>query len=180
MFFVDAPFPKKKDAPSSSASPEPPADLPVDAEVVEKNRNARVPYLEAREAVELEQKELKAVREQLGREIREICRPEIDEYIDCCVGRIFSIFQCKPHSLRMRRCMNKIETPEWVDRRTAELLAEREATGESLINNVGKGATRERRAMYNRAILSEVDDPSEMSIRKPQPDYKRHPGTPVT
>jgi hypothetical protein len=38
-----------------------------------------VPYLEAREAVELEQKEVKAAREQLGREIREACRPEIDE-----------------------------------------------------------------------------------------------------
>merc|ERR1712139_397401 len=95
---------------------------PMDAATIEQNRNRRNPYLEAREAVELEQKERKAAKEQLGREVREICRPEIDEYVDCCVGRLFSIFQCKPHSLRMRRCMNKVETPEWVERRTAEVL----------------------------------------------------------
>jgi len=179
MFFVDAPFPKKKDAAAAPADAAPPApagpDLPADAETIEKNRHSRIPYLEAREAVELEQKEIKEVRAQLGREVRDICRPEIDEYVDCCVGRLFSIFQCKPHSLRMRRCMNKVETPEWVERRTAELLAEREANGQSLVNNTGKGATRERRAMYNNAILGKVDDPAEVMIRKPG-QAKRHVG----
>merc|ERR1712151_395456 len=104
--------------------------------------------------------------DEIGREIREACRPEIDEYVDCCVGRIWTITACKPHALRMRRCMKKIETPEFVERRTGEILAERESSGTSIINNVGKGVTRERRALYNRAILSEVDNPSELIIRK--------------
>lgn len=34
-------------------------------------RESRVPYLEAREACELEERELKVVREQIGAEIRE-------------------------------------------------------------------------------------------------------------
>mmetsp|Transcript_68222 Transcript_68222/g.211072 ORF Transcript_68222/g.211072 Transcript_68222/m.211072 type:complete len:177 (-) Transcript_68222:12-542(-) len=140
-------------------------DLPIDAESVERNRNHRVAYLEAREAVELEAKELKAVRNLVGKEVRETCRPEIDEYVDCCVGRIFTLSACKPLALRMRRCMKKVETPEFVERRTAEIMAEREHTGESLVNNAAKGTTRERRAMYNRAILSKVEDPSDVIIR---------------
>mmetsp|Transcript_35181 Transcript_35181/g.101096 ORF Transcript_35181/g.101096 Transcript_35181/m.101096 type:complete len:189 (-) Transcript_35181:47-613(-) len=178
--WVDAPFPRQKDAGSAVPRADP-ADLPIDQETIAKNRNNRIPYLEAREAVELEQKELKAVRETLGREIREICRPEIDEYIDCCVGRLFTVFQCKPHSLRMRRCMNKVETPEWVEQRTKEVMVERESTGSSLVNNAAKGTTRERRAMYNKAILPEVEDPAEMQIRKPKPnnDHRRKKDVPA-
>jgi len=141
------------------------ADFPVDAETVRKNREGRVAYLEAREACQLEQKEINAVREQIGKEVRQACAPEIDEYVDCCVGRWFSLMACKPHALRMRRCMKKIETPEYVERRTAELMKERETAGESIVNNQGKGATRGRRAMYNRAILPEVDDPNEFLMR---------------
>ena len=171
MFFVDAPFPKKKAAAPeglAEGTPKPQLDdLPVDMDTVDKNRNRRIPYLEAREAVELEQKELKAVREQIGREIREVCRPEIDEYIDCCVGRVWTMMQCKKYALLMRRCMRKVETPEFVERRTAELLKEREEQGKSIVNNMGKGATRERRALYNRAILPEVDNPIDFQIKKP-------------
>eukprot|EP00439_Symbiodinium_sp_Y106_P006663 s6973_g1.t1 len=119
-------------------------------------RNSRIPYLEAREAVELEQKELKTVREQIGAEIRAACQPEIDDYVDCCVGRVFTILKCKREALIMRKCLTKIETPEYVAKRTAELMAERENQGASLVNNAAKGATRQRRAQYNRAILPEV------------------------
>merc|ERR1711907_389327 len=98
----------------------------------------------------------KAAKEQLGREIREICRPEIDEYVDCCVGRFWTMMACKPEALRMRRCMKKHEgNPEYVDRRMTEILAQREKNGESVVNNAD-GRTRERRALYNRAILPQV------------------------
>eukprot|EP00928_Gymnodinium_smaydae_P046473 TRINITY_DN30968_c0_g1_i1.p1 TRINITY_DN30968_c0_g1~~TRINITY_DN30968_c0_g1_i1.p1 ORF type:complete len:193 (+),score=37.52 TRINITY_DN30968_c0_g1_i1:61-639(+) len=189
MFFVDAPFPKKKDAVPGKSAPEYkpdqdlasgaaaaapavsssraalPTDLPVDRDTVDKNRNGRVAYLESREAVALEEKELKAVREEIGREVREACRPEIDDYVDCCVGRVFSMMQCKKPALIMRRCMRQIETPEFVERRTRELLKQREEKGMSFLNNSGKGATRERRALYNRAILPQVDDPTDINIK---------------
>merc|ERR1719491_1548169 len=178
MFFADAPFPRKKEESVKPGAERIVAELPLDEETIRKNRNNRIPYLEAREAVELEQKELKAVREHLGKDIREQCRPEIDEYIDCCVGRIWTMFQCKPHATRMRRCMAKIETPEWVERRTKELLVEREANGESLVNNQAKGSTRERRSMYNKAILPESEDPSEFMLRKPKAEVRK-PGMPM-
>jgi len=188
---VNPPFPKEKNAkegasgkaeypavePGSKPDPQvqgvgSPAgafsDLPADAATIEQNRNQRSAYLEAREAVELEQKERKAAKEQLGKEIREICRPEIDEYVDCCVGRFWTIMVCKPEALRMRRCMKKQETPEYVERRMAEILASREASGESVVNNMD-GRTRERRALYNRAILPKVDDAQEFTIRNDEP-----------
>merc|ERR1712176_1242293 len=105
------------------------------------------------------------------------CRPEIDEYIDCCVGRLFSVLACKPKALMMRRCMKKIETPEWVERRTAEVLAQREASGQSFVNNATTGVTRERRAMYNRSILPTVEDPSEFIIDNQQRTPNRSPNS---
>lgn len=138
-------------------------DLPLDDATIAKNKFKRVPYLEAREAVELEQTEIKAVKAQIGAEVREKCRPEIDEYIDCCVGRIFTIGQCKPHALRMRRCLKKVETPEFVERRMAEIRKERESTGESVINNTVSGRSRNRRALYNNAILSTADDEADIA-----------------
>mmetsp|Transcript_21329 Transcript_21329/g.63650 ORF Transcript_21329/g.63650 Transcript_21329/m.63650 type:complete len:182 (-) Transcript_21329:40-585(-) len=151
----------------------PPAPLPVDQETVDKNRNARLPYFEAREASMLEQKELAAVHESIGKEVREMCRPEIDEYVDCCVGRMFSFIMCKRQAIVMRRCISKIETPEYIDRRVKELLKEREKSGQSLINNRGAGTTRERRAMYNKAIAPETEDPLELMLKKPKLDLAR-------
>eukprot|EP00931_Biecheleriopsis_adriatica_P075449 TRINITY_DN49303_c0_g1_i1.p2 TRINITY_DN49303_c0_g1~~TRINITY_DN49303_c0_g1_i1.p2 ORF type:complete len:193 (+),score=47.52 TRINITY_DN49303_c0_g1_i1:35-580(+) len=171
--FTSAPFPRaKEEEPARKSAPAPETELPFDAETIEKNRNSRIPYLEAREAVELEQKEMKAVKEKIGAEIREMCLPEIDEYVDCCVGRIFSIMACKKQALVMRKCLAEKETPEFIKRRTAEILAEREAEGASVVNNASKGTTRQRRAQYNRAILPEVDDPSEFLIRKPRAERK--------
>jgi len=163
--FVDQPFPKKKNPEPTGIPSGVPHELPLDKETIDKNRDNRVPYLEAREAVELENKEMKAVREQLGKEIREICRPEIDEYVDCCVGRIFTVFRCKPKAFIMRRCMRQVETPEWIEKRQSEILAEREAKGLSLVNNTGSGQTRERRALYNKAFLPQVDDPNEFLLK---------------
>nr|ABV22354.1 conserved hypothetical protein [Noctiluca scintillans] len=189
MFFVDPPFKPTKEVPSDKmeASPAPEVsskaaevpqkpvldDLPVDLETVDKMRNSRVPYLEAREAVELEQKEYKAARDVLGAEIRELCRPEIDEYVDCCVGRLWSIWTCKPKAFQMSRCIKRHEEPEFVDRRMKEIMSEREARGESILNNTSKGATRERRALYNRAIASSVDDPNELLIKSSVPPAAR-------
>jgi len=178
VFFVDQPFAKKKEAAPEGPVPEHDKgqqfdNLPVDAEQVEKNRNGRVAYLEAREAVELERKELGAARETLAKEIREMCRPEIDDYIDCCVGRVFSMMACKPHAVKMRLCIKKIETPEFIERRISEILSSRDDTGESLVNNARKGSTRERRALYNRAILPNLADSDDIGIRTRQNEPDR-------
>mmetsp|Transcript_40944 Transcript_40944/g.64926 ORF Transcript_40944/g.64926 Transcript_40944/m.64926 type:complete len:203 (-) Transcript_40944:84-692(-) len=144
------------------------SDLPFDEETITKNRRGRNAYMEAREAVELEQKERKGAREALGKELREKCRPEIDEYIDCCVGRIFTMFACRPEALKMRVCLKKLEKPEFIEQRMTELLKKREESGESVVNNAD-GRTRERRALYNRAILPTVDDATEFTIRNHEP-----------
>ena len=39
----------------------------------------------------------------VGKEIRAKCVPEIDEYADCIVGRTFTMLQCKPAAITMRR-----------------------------------------------------------------------------
>merc|ERR1719235_1697736 len=166
VFFVDPPFKRAKEKPEPDPPPAPPpSEGPFDSATITKNRNSRVPYLEAREAVELEHKEWKAAKEKLGFEVREWCRPEIDEYIDCMVDRVFSVLVCKPKAIAMRRCMQKIETPEFVERRMTEILREREESGESLINNTGKGRDRKKRAEYNRCFAPEVDDPRDTFIR---------------
>lgn len=72
------------------------------------------------------------------------------------MGRIFTVLACRKPAMRMRRCLLKVETPEFVARRTEELLRQREASGSSVLNNAEKGATRQRRAQYNRAILPEA------------------------
>mmetsp|Transcript_74993 Transcript_74993/g.139943 ORF Transcript_74993/g.139943 Transcript_74993/m.139943 type:complete len:193 (-) Transcript_74993:136-714(-) len=140
-------------------------DLPFDEAFIRENTSKRNPYLEAREAAELELKEYKAARAQLGDEIREICKPEVDAYFDCCVGRVFTIFQCKPVALKMQRCIRKMETPEYVERRLKEIMVERERTGDSIINN-GGGVTRERRALYNMAVAPKAEDAADLFVKK--------------
>jgi len=162
MFFVDGPFGRKKptgaeiaskekeaelkaaqmpqgdSSSSSKAEPIPeqkqrPHESPIPIEIVQQKTDMRIPYFEARESMELEQKEIKAVRAKIGEELREHCRPEIDEYVDCMVGRIWTVLRCKPHAKEMRRCLKKIETPEYVEKRMTELLEERERKGTSLL-----------------------------------------------
>jgi len=120
-----------------------PHESPIPIEVIHQKTEMRIPYFEARESMELEQKEIKAVRAKIGEELREHCRPEIDEYVDCMVGRIWTVLRCKPHAREMRRCLQRIETPEFVEKRMGELLEERERNGTSLLK------TKER-AKYNK------------------------------
>ena len=87
-----------------------------------------------REATQIEMKELKEAQFQLGNELREKCRPEIDSYVECCTDRVFSMFKaCKQPAIDMRKCLKKVETKEYVDRRTREILEERLANGTSLV-----------------------------------------------
>ena len=88
----------------------PPAGFTV--EQVDYNRNMRNAYAESREAVNLEKKEFEIIDKIIGSEFRDRCMPEIDAYVDCIVGRYFSIWRCKEDSNVMRRCLRLYETPE--------------------------------------------------------------------
>eukprot|EP00397_Hematodinium_sp_SG-2012_P061429 GEMP01081355.1.p1 GENE.GEMP01081355.1~~GEMP01081355.1.p1 ORF type:complete len:222 (+),score=51.62 GEMP01081355.1:39-704(+) len=122
----------------------------VDPALIAEKTSMRVPYFEAKEAMDLEQKEIKAVKEIIGAEIRERCRPEIDEYVDCMVGRLWTVLQCKPMAKEMRRCLKRIETPEYVDRRIAEVLEERQINGTSLLKS-------KDRSLHNKCFWEERD-----------------------
>lgn len=108
--------------------------MPLPREEIDKKRKARSPYFMIREATQIEMKELKEAQFQLGNELREKCRPEIDSYVECCTDRVFSMFKaCKQPAIDMRKCLKKVETKEYVDRRTREILEERLANGTSLV-----------------------------------------------
>ncbi|KAF4657162.1 hypothetical protein FOZ61_006437 [Perkinsus olseni] len=96
------------------------------------SRMRRIPYAEVREAVMLERAEEAEVTKIIGAEIRAKCRPEIDEYVDCVTDRYLSLLQCKPIAWKMRRCVKKYETSDFVANRMRELMAEREEAGTSI------------------------------------------------
>ena len=147
--FVDPPWGKKLE--SWRAKTEDHPDLPLPREEVDKNRQNRSPYFMIREATQIEMKELKEAQFELGNELREKCRPEIDSYVECCTDRVFSIFKaCKQPAIDMRKCLKKVETKEYVDRRTREILEERLRNGRSLVRATD-------RSMYNDCFLPTDD-----------------------
>uniref|UniRef100_A0A0G4IEE0 COX assembly mitochondrial protein n=1 Tax=Chromera velia CCMP2878 TaxID=1169474 RepID=A0A0G4IEE0_9ALVE len=94
---------------------------------------SRIPYYEIRELVDVEEREKKEAQKILGFELRDKCRSEIDEYLDCTIDRFLTISQCLHLNRVMRRCLMKYETREFVDKRTAEITKEREEKGLDLI-----------------------------------------------
>eukprot|EP00386_Alphamonas_edax_P012884 GDKI01039971.1.p1 GENE.GDKI01039971.1~~GDKI01039971.1.p1 ORF type:complete len:174 (+),score=49.50 GDKI01039971.1:49-570(+) len=116
--------------------------------VIWERTQQRIPYFEIREAVELEQKEIKEAKKLLGTEIRAKCSAEIDDYMDCVVDRFWTILECKKAAHVMRACFLKYETPEFVDKRTKEIMKEREEAGESLMRRV-------ERAKFNRFVTQD-------------------------
>mmetsp|Transcript_21123 Transcript_21123/g.18037 ORF Transcript_21123/g.18037 Transcript_21123/m.18037 type:complete len:214 (-) Transcript_21123:60-701(-) len=101
-------------------------------EQLRENRMRRIPYAEVREAVMLERAEEAEVTKIIGAEIRAKCRPEIDEYVDCVTDRYLSLLKCKPIAWKMRRCVKKYETSDFVANRMRELMAQREEAGTSI------------------------------------------------
>ncbi|KAF4672613.1 hypothetical protein FOL47_000301 [Perkinsus chesapeaki] len=91
-------------------------------EQLRENRMRRIPYAEVREAVMLERAEEAEVTKIIGAEIRAKCRPEIDEYVDCVTDRYLSLLKCKPIAWKMRRCVKKYETSDFVANRMRERI----------------------------------------------------------
>ncbi len=107
-----------------------PADLT--AEKLQEGRNARIPYLEMREVEVQKIGEESIAKQVVGKEIRDLCRPEIDEYVDCVTDRMFTILRCKPLALKMRRCVAKYELHTgYAASRIEQVLQERTSENEN-------------------------------------------------
>lgn len=78
-------------------------------EKLQEGRNARIPYLEMREVEVQKISEETIAKQVVGKEIRDLCRPEIDEYVDCVTDRMWTILKCKPLAMKMRKCVAKYE-----------------------------------------------------------------------
>jgi COX assembly protein 1 len=104
----------------------------LNSEKLREGREARIPYLEMRE-VEVQKNSEESIAKQIvGKEIRDLCRPEIDEYIDCVTDRMFTILKCKPLSLKMRKCIAKYELhTRYASQRIEQVLSERQKENEN-------------------------------------------------
>jgi len=109
-----------------------PATEQLNAEKLREGREGRIPYFEMRE-VEVQKNSEESIAKQIvGKEIRDLCRPEIDEYIDCVTDRMFTILKCKPLSLKMRKCIAKYELHTgYASQRIEQVLSERQKENEN-------------------------------------------------
>ncbi len=102
------------------------------ADRLKEGREQRIPYLEMREVEVHKSSEETIAKQIVGKEIRDLCRPEIDEYIDCVTDRMFTILTCKPLSLRMRKCVAKYEVHSgYASQRIEQVLSERQTENEN-------------------------------------------------
>jgi COX assembly protein 1 len=126
----------------------------VPSEKLQEGRNARIPYLEMREVEVQKMSEESIARQIVGKEIRDLCRPEIDEYIDCVTDRMFSILTCKPLALRMRKCVAKYELHTgYASQRIEQVLQERQ------VENQDTPADVNYRSQFNKCYVpNEYDE----------------------
>lgn len=112
---------------------------------IEENRKKRNSFFEIKESTLVEQKEHKEVQKILAHEMRDKCRAEIDEYVDCTVGRLWTVLKCKELMKKMRACLKKYENLEYVKFREKQIMEERKKNGTSIMRS-------DERAKYNRFI----------------------------
>ncbi|EPR64855.1 putative CHCH domain protein [Toxoplasma gondii TgCatPRC2] len=142
----------KSSADSSSAPPSPspkegswiPGTV-LHPDDIHQSTRRRIEYFEAKQATHYEKKENDAIRKQIGKEIRDKCRPELDEYYDCMCDRTFTFIACRRYAEAVQKCVKKYEEPEAMNKRWEEVAQEREALGLSRIN-------RRQRKYYNKYI----------------------------
>jgi len=164
--FAEPPWPNKRDQFGRNKAADHP-ELPFSREEIERNRDKRSAYFQVREATQLELKELKEAHFEVGCELREKCRPEIDDYMGCCTDRLFSIYRCNEPAIIMRKCLKKVETREFVDARTNQILQQRKEDGRSLIRS-------DERALYNSCFLP--DNAETVQERSGAKESRRRPG----
>ena len=126
----------------------------IPKEKLSEGRNARIPYFEMREVEVQKMSEESIAKQIVGKEIRDLCRPEIDEYIDCVTDRVLSVLKCKPLSLKMRKCMAKYELHTgYAHTRIEQVLAERRVENEETPADVNY------RSQFNKCYVPDKYDP---------------------
>ena len=123
------------------------------AEKLKEGRNARIPYFEMREVEAQKISEESIAKQMVGKEIRDLCRPEIDEYIDCVTDRMFTVLKCKPLALTMRKCVAKYELHSgYASQRIEQVLQERQ------MENKNTPADINYRSQFNKCYVPEKFD----------------------
>jgi COX assembly protein 1 len=126
----------------------------IPAEKLQEGRNQRIPYFEMREVEVQKMSEEGIARQMVGKEIRDLCRPEIDEYVDCLTDRMFTVLKCKPLALRMRRCVAKYELHTgYASNRINEILNDRQD------ENKDTPADPNYRSQFNKCYVPNDYDP---------------------
>ena len=101
-------------------------------EMAEKVRNSRNPLAELREAQAFLLQDVKRADQIITRGIRDQCRPEIDDYVDCTTGRTLSVIVCRDLAMKMRRCLIKYKTAINIEEKRNEIVDELVKKGETL------------------------------------------------
>ena len=126
----------------------------IPPEKLQEGRNSRIPYLEMREVEAQKISEQGIAKQIVGKEIRDLCRPEIDEYIDCVTDRMLTVLRCKPLALRLRKCVAKYELHTgYATKRIEQILDERK------IENQDTPADVNYRSQFNKCYVPDEFDP---------------------
>ncbi|ORM41184.1 uncharacterized protein BXIN_0365 [Babesia sp. Xinjiang] len=112
---------------------QPPLYLRIAQRLRKANGDTPMSYLEFREADYKLAKERHEVVKIIGARIRDICRSELDDYVNCYTEKTWPAFTCKKEAERMKRCIrhyqNILTTPE----SQQQIMEERLRTGESFV-----------------------------------------------
>ncbi|CDR96462.1 hypothetical protein BBBOND_0303660 [Babesia bigemina] len=115
------------------AEQRPPLYLRIANRLRQANGDTPMSYLEFREADYKLSKERHEVIKIIGARIRDMCRAELDDYVNCYAEKTYATFSCRKEANRMKRCVRHYQeflaTPESQQR----IMEERLRSGESLI-----------------------------------------------
>lgn len=97
------------------------------------NNDTPMSYLEFREADYKLSKERREVIKIIGARVRDLCRAEIDDYVNCYGEGKYALFYCRKEANRMKKCIrhyqNELTTPASQQR----IMEERLHSGDSFI-----------------------------------------------
>ncbi|UKK01117.2 hypothetical protein MACK_001930 [Theileria orientalis] len=103
--------------------------------LVDKLRSANddhpLSYLEFRESEYKVSKERKEVIKDIAASIRDKCRPEIDEYVNCCTEKNFILLNCKDQSRELHKCIRLYQKDATSPEAIRKVMEERYKKGES-------------------------------------------------
>ncbi|KAG6440042.1 Cytochrome c oxidase biogenesis protein Cmc1 like family protein [Babesia bovis T2Bo] len=112
---------------------QPPLYVRIAQKLRKANDDTPMSYLEFREADYKLAKERQEVTRIIGQRVRDLCRSELDDYINCYTGNRFPMFRCREDAERMKKCIKHYEqqlnTPEYQQK----IMEERLKSGDSFV-----------------------------------------------